>query len=369
MLATALMGGANPSERIAALPEASRRAARQLVALMINEDLARPASGDRSAPARDDENDADENLWDFHDWLMHSRSRLGHAFGEFGGAFPYVGVRDPLPALKPLPEGERIALAKPDMNALYQDDVGFAAVQDGRVSVRFYDEDKPLSVEQLGTFLYRSARVIDEWTQDMGGLGEDDPKTPMEFARRPYPSGGGSWELEIYLTVDKCEGLTSGFYFYDPKGHAVIRMRERDDLVEHALMTANAATAGIAKPHVVAHISARFGRISWKYRAIAYSVALKNAGALYQTMYLVATAMGIAPCGLGSGDVIAFAKLSGVDPRLESSVGDFALGSAPPDFHRRVRENLSRSGFPYGAPFADVQGYAPPASNVERQDR
>jgi hypothetical protein len=44
-------------------------------------------------------------------------------------------------------------------------------------------------------------------------------------------------------------------------------------------------------------------------------------------MYLVATAMGLAPCALGSGDSAAFALLSGIDPLVEPYIADFALGS------------------------------------------
>ena len=48
-------------------------------------------------------------------------------------------------------------------------------------------------------------------------------------------------------------------------------------------------------------LGARFQRVSWKYASIAYSLTLKHVGVLYQTMYLVATAMGLAPCGVGCG--------------------------------------------------------------------
>jgi hypothetical protein len=43
--------------------------------------------------------------------------------------------------------------------------------------------------------------------------------------------------------------------------------------------------------------------------------------------YTVATAMGLAPCGLGVGDSHAFAEATGLDSLEESSVGEFALGS------------------------------------------
>ena len=70
-------------------------------------------------------------------------------------------------------------------------------------------------------------------------------------------------------------------------------------------------------------------RIAWKYASLAYALTLKHVGVLYQTMYLAATAMGLAPCALGAGDSDLFARAAGVDYYAETSVGEFLLGSKP----------------------------------------
>ena len=44
-------------------------------------------------------------------------------------------------------------------------------------------------------------------------------------------------------------------------------------------------------------------------------------------MKIIATAMGLAGCGLGGGDSDAFAAASGVPWESESTVGEFLLGS------------------------------------------
>jgi SagB-type dehydrogenase family enzyme len=80
-------------------------------------------------------------------------------------------------------------------------------------------------------------------------------------------------------------------------------------------------------PQVVVTLASRFGRLSWKYEGIAYATTLKNVGVLYEVMYLTATAMGLAPCALGAGDSAAFARATGLDPLVESSVGEFMLGA------------------------------------------
>jgi hypothetical protein len=44
-------------------------------------------------------------------------------------------------------------------------------------------------------------------------------------------------------------------------------------------------------------------------------------------MYLVATAMDLAPCGVGCGDADLFARAVGTNYYDETSVGEFLLGS------------------------------------------
>jgi hypothetical protein len=44
-------------------------------------------------------------------------------------------------------------------------------------------------------------------------------------------------------------------------------------------------------------------------------------------MYLVATAMNLAPCAIGCGNADLFAASAGTDYYTESSVGEFILGS------------------------------------------
>jgi SagB-type dehydrogenase family enzyme len=62
---------------------------------------------------------------------------------------------------------------------------------------------------------------------------------------------------------------------------------------------------------------------------MAYAQVLKDLGVLYQTMYLAATAMNLAPCGLGGGDADLFAQAAGTDYYKETSVVEFLLGSKP----------------------------------------
>jgi SagB-type dehydrogenase family enzyme len=151
-----------------------------------------------------------------------------------------------------------------------------------------------------------------------------------QASSRPYPSGGAAYDLELYVTVDRCAGLAPGIYHYDPVAHQLHRLAGRTASVERLLRDAQHAAALPSFPQVLIILASRFQRLSWKYRGMAYATTLKNVGVLYQTMYLVATAMGLAPCALGGGDSVLFAEAVGANKLEESSVGEFILGSATP---------------------------------------
>jgi SagB-type dehydrogenase family enzyme len=157
----------------------------------------------------------------------------------------------------------------------------------------------------------------------------------MTYTARPYPSGGSSYPLELYLAVDKCEGLDRGFYFYDAGEHALVSIDVPANALEALLKSAAFAMGESNVPQVLVTIAARFGRVSWKYSSIAYSLILKDVGVLTQTFYLMATAMGLGGCAIGSINIDLFARMTGIDFYVEGPVGQFAIGRAsPPDVSR-----------------------------------
>jgi SagB-type dehydrogenase family enzyme len=73
-------------------------------------------------------------------------------------------------------------------------------------------------------------------------------------------------------------------------------------------------------------MAARFGRTSWKYSSIAYSLILKDVGVLLQTFYLMATDMELGGCAIGTTNIDLFAKVTGIELHAGGPVGQFALG-------------------------------------------
>lgn len=269
--------------------------------------------------------DADPTLaqWEFHDLLFHARSRRGRHDYPFGGTFRFLDRLPPPPALKPRMSDAVVPLYRPDLDRLAVEDPSLTRVMEARESVRRFG-DPPINVRQLGEFLFRVGRVRQ--------IVEADPARGIRYATssRPYPSGGATYDLELYVTVNACVDLAPGFYHYDPGEHQLCQLADRNAQVEALLRDAQGAAALTDELQVLLTLASRFQRLSWKYEGMAYATTLKNVGVLYQTMYLVATAMGLAPCALGGGDADLFAAAAGTDYYAESSVGEFLLGSVPP---------------------------------------
>ena len=266
----------------------------------------RPAEGDHNLV-----------LWDFHDLLFHTRSTEGRHANPLGGVYPYAGVISPLPAVRPSWPGKKIDLRK--FSAAHPEAISpVAKLLRERHSTRSFDDQRPITLAELSRFLDSTARL----SRSNHKLDLDDGG----HAVRPYPSAGASYELELYLAVDKCEGLARGFYHYDASAHVLVPIGVPTNELKALLAGAAYAMGAPAAPQILITITARFGRISWKYSSIAYSLILKDVGVLTQTFYLMATDMGLGGCAIGIANINLFAKMTGIEFHVEGPVGQFAIG-------------------------------------------
>jgi SagB-type dehydrogenase family enzyme len=268
---------------------------------------------------RTNEGDGDLVLWDFHDLVFHTRSTEGRQANPLGGGFAYAGVVSPLPAVRPPWHGNKIDLRKFSTAAPISP---FATLLHERHSTRDFDDEHPISLAELAQFLSATARVLSEWTSEPYFDGGPE----VTYSTRPYPSAGSAYELELYLAVCNCEGLARGLYHYDAGNHALVAIGASAQELQALLVAAEFAMDAPGPPQILITIAARFGRVSWKYSSIAYSLILKNVGCMIQTFYLTATDMGLGGCAIGSTNIDLFAGMTGIDFHVEGPVGQFALG-------------------------------------------
>lgn len=213
----------------------------------------------------------------------------------------------PAPATFKPPSGVCIAL--PDRPLPDSARLG-TALANRRTGRRY--RDASLSLDGLGTFLAATARA-----------------TPRGTGwRRPYPSGGGRYPLEVYPVCNDVAALEPGLYHYAPKEHALVQATGRDrrqERMNEGLRPLVGSPPGPA-PQVVFLVTAVFARTMSRYERMSMALIYEELGCLYQTMYLAATALGLAGCAIGRGEEMEIARWLGLDPLVESQVGCFVLG-------------------------------------------
>ncbi|MGW1771217.1 SagB family peptide dehydrogenase [Streptomyces sp. NPDC002104] len=257
--------------------------------------------------------------WDPLDLAFHTRTRVPASAPGYGGTYRHADRFGPEPVAAPASGGPRVALPVPDPEAIAARDLTLTEAIERRTSTRAHDPEHPLTLAQLAELLHRTVRIRRTFTGSDG----------QELADRPLPSGGAVHELEVYPLVTHCEGLEPGLYRYAPDRHELELVCAPGPATATLVKDARGGSMMEADPQVVLLVAARFGRVMWKYETVAYPLILKHVGVLYQTVYLVATAMGLAVCGLGGGNTGAFAAATGRDPLLEGTVGELVLGSRP----------------------------------------
>jgi SagB-type dehydrogenase family enzyme len=254
--------------------------------------------------------DSDPRLafWSPVDLMFHTRSTRGRHDHDVGAIFPVSGGFSAEPAGSTR-AGQGVPLHKPRWEDLYATDPPLTAVIEGRHSQRRHGRN-PITVVQVGELLYRTARA-------------------RSRSDRPYPVGGSSFDLELYLTVWDCVGLARGVYHYDPFAHSLGAVHADRIAWQKLLGSARVAVGADDPPQVLITVTARFRQLSWGLEEPAYRLMLMNAGALMQSLYLVSTAMCLAPCAIGTVSLDVAARALDIDWRLEPCVGQFIVGTYP----------------------------------------
>jgi SagB-type dehydrogenase family enzyme len=321
-IATAILALSTP-QKISALRREKNFVGLALLGLLVECDVLFKVDA-KSDGLRASEGDDHLVLWDFHDLLFHTHSTEGRQANPLGGRYTYVSAIAPPEAVHAPWPGTPIDLQA--LSAAANEPVSpFAKLLSERRSVRDFDDARPITLGELAAFLDSAARVRSKWTTPLD-FGDGNVGPDLDFTSRPYPAAGSAYELELYLAVNNCDGLASGYYHYDADRHVLVPIEARAQELEALFSAASFAMDVQAPPQILVTIAARFNRIAWKYSAIAYSLILKDVGVLLQTLYLAATDMGLGGCAIGTSNIDLFARITGQPFHIEGPVGQFALG-------------------------------------------
>ena len=312
-----LAGPSDWSTALLALPQAVQEQGDELLMLLLTAGVAGMVEAD-GTPSCDRQ--ANLQRWSREDLCLHHRSRDGWTDGTLGATFPGA-VRGPAPPLLHQDTGlDAVRLPRPEPDA---PEPGFFSVLEQRRSHRRPGR-QPVKLQQLGQLLWASLRIREVFPAKPR---DHSYEGSYEGATRPVAGGGGMQEIDTYLVIQRCDGVASGVYRYDPQEHQLLRLDGLNGACEQLLRNACHSSGAEQPPDVLFQFAARYGRLSWKYEGIVYALILKHLGMIMQQLYLVATALDLAPCSLGCGDSELFARATSLDPWTDVCVGELMLSS------------------------------------------
>lgn len=262
--------------------------------------------------AREDNNIASKTEWNPVELAMQRQL-------SYPGLFPKVRNRkNPLSHVKTV--GGLSSVVLPEVNLNSEPKRPLLDVLEERRTIRRYGRSF-IDMDSLSHFLYKSARIKNVLnTQVLWGL---------RLTKRPYPSGGARYPLEIYPVNNRIPDIHKGIYHYDPLKHKLVLVNKKETYREklNASILQQLKPLINREPDVVFIITAVFARTMWKYKNIGLSLIMSELGCLYQTMYLVATEMNLAPCPLGGTYEELVRDWLNLNWFEESHIGTFMLGN------------------------------------------
>ena len=186
-----------------------------------------------------------------------------------------------------------------------------------RRTTRAFHPAAPMTAAQLDTVLH--------YVFGCHGYGTTVADTVC--IKRTSPSGGALHPIDVYPIVTRVTGVEPGIYHYNVRDHSLGLLSEFATAEGQRLATSfmcGQRHFGTAAVSFV--LTARFSRNHWKYRRHqkAYAGILMDAAHLSQTLYLVATELGLGAfvtIAINSRDIEHELRLDGVGEGVVAMVG------------------------------------------------
>lgn len=185
-------------------------------------------------------------------------------------------------------EDESQLIPLPDISGFFLKDADLLSVVRKRRTVRRYNLDDLMTLEELSYLL--------TYTQ---GVREIDEK--RNLTTRFVPSAGSRHPLETYLLIQRVEGLSTGIYHYVAQNHALepFSFRYEDiDVVYNGVYKQKQVITSAVTFFWVADVY----RTSWRYAERAYRYITLDAGHVCQNLYLCAESIDYGVCAIGAFD-------------------------------------------------------------------
>ncbi|VEJ57310.1 SagB family peptide dehydrogenase [Arachnia propionica] len=257
----------------------------------------------------------EQTMWDPVDLLMVERSSDSAASSRYGGTYRYCDTHPAPLLIEAIRTDEVVEIPEPDPERWFCEDEPFGVITERRRSSSSFQQNAAPRLDQLVNVLHRSARIQRRFRDDHG----------IEVSFRPAAGGGALHELDLYIVIDRVDGLDQGLWRYNPTNNTLEHVHCLADpvvLVEEAA----GSVWNHTKPPVTIILVARFARVLWKYEGVGAALVLKDAGVLTHALQLAAIAEGLGACALGSNFAHVFEQVTGLGFPTHGPVGQLVLG-------------------------------------------
>jgi SagB-type dehydrogenase family enzyme len=144
---------------------------------------------------------------------------------------------------------------------------------------------------------------------------------------RTVPSGGARHPFEVYLFINRVEGLSPGLYRYLALEHRLLFMYSEPDLPEKVYVACYQEF--VKNGALVFVMSAVPYRTEWRYSFLAHKVIAQETGHICQNLYLACESIGAGACALGTYNQVEVDALLGLDGEEEFAVYVAVAGKLP----------------------------------------
>ncbi|MFH1827199.1 MAG: SagB/ThcOx family dehydrogenase [bacterium] len=170
----------------------------------------------------------------------------------------------------------------------------------------------PVSLNQLSYLLFSSAGLLK--------INES-----IDYSRRPYPSAGARYPLELYPLILNCTGIEKGLYHYNVKENCLELILKKN--LADWLMKASGGETLLKKASIIFIITSVFDRTRIKYHDRGYRYILIESGHLAQNIMLLVTELGLGSCAIGGYIDSAVNELLDISSQKEYSLYLLAVGT------------------------------------------
>jgi len=215
-----------------------------------------------------------------------------------------------------LPAGiPRVALVPPDQFRVR--DMSLVEAMFRRRSHRSFAASA-LDLETL-SFLLWSGQGITDWATREDG---------SELGLRTTPSAGARYPIDLFVLVQRVEGVGAGLYRYLPYSHELAAVRV-DEGVSREFLAACFDSPMIREASVVFVLGVVPYRTEWRYGKLAHRMIAMEAGHLVQNILLAVEATGLGGCAVGAYLQPGLDALMGFDGENTFTIYLAAVGALP----------------------------------------